>query len=460
MARWRIEPAERPLRGAVFVPGDKSIAHRAWMLAPLASGVSRIRGVPTGDDVRRSREAMLQLGAVAHETEPGAWTIEGRGLRGLRAPTRGIDCGSSGTTLRLLAGLLSWQHFDSRLDAGAQLARRPMARITRPLRNRGARIDGVFDAAQNDEHAPLDIHGIPEGVRLNPADVTLEIASAQLKGALLLSGLAALGPTLVSEPVVTRDHTERMFDVMGAPLRTAGTAVALDPTDWDGKLRPLDFTVPGDLSSATFLLVAAHIVRGSRIVVKGVGTNRTRSGALDVLREMGGGASIEDKGESGGEPVGDLHIGANGIVELRRAARVAGELSVRAIDEVPALVAAAVYAPGASEFRDVRELRVKESDRIAALAAMLSAFGVQHEVHDDGLTVDGGRGAAGGHAVAANRVIDPHGDHRIAMAAAIVALGARGPTVIGGVECVDKSFPGFEDALRRLGATIVREEDN
>jgi 3-phosphoshikimate 1-carboxyvinyltransferase len=282
----------------------------------------------------------------------------------------------------------------------------------------------------------------------------MDVASAQVKSSLLLSGLDAAGPTGLVEPVVSRDHTERMLQAMGAPLQTMGPAVLLDPTDWNGVLAPIDIAIPGDPSSAAFAIVAAHVVPESRIIVKRVCVNPTRTGAFDVLRDMGGGVGARPSGDAAGEPIADLHVGAEGPVELRSPARVGGELAVRAIDEVPALVVAAACAPrGTSEFRDLRELRVKETDRIDALVAMLHAFGLEAEALADGLRVGSARRARGG------AVVDSRGDHRIAMSAAILALTADGDTVVRDVRCVETSFPTFVDVMRKLGADIEIEGD-
>jgi 3-phosphoshikimate 1-carboxyvinyltransferase len=447
--RWRVRPAAKPLRGAFDLPGDKSIGHRALLFAALAGGVSTLRNLSGGDDNRRTRAALEALGVPVTERD-GAVHVAGVGLGGLRAPSAPIDCGNSGTTLRLLAGVLAAQPFASRLTGDDSLQRRPMGRVTRPLRNRGARIEGVIDPARGDEVPPLDIAPLDGGKRLFELEYALPVASAQVKSCLLLSGLWADGPTSLREPTLSRDHSERMLAAMGAPLRTMGPAVHLDPAGWDGSLAPLSLDVPGDPSSAAFLVVAAHLVPGSRIVARGACTNPTRTGFLEVLRDQGGGAVIVPKGERGGEPVGDLHVGVPGTGALRRGARVGGELAVRSIDEIPALVAAAAASPGESRFEDVGELRVKESDRIAALVAMVRAFGLEAEATADGLRVQGGKARGGA-------VVRSSGDHRIAMAAAVLALAAEGETVIDDVGCVDTSFPSFAGLLRGLGADIEVE---
>lgn len=442
---WRVRPSTKPLRGGFSLPGDKSIGHRALILGALAEGRSSVRRLSRGADNLSTRAAFEAMG-VAMRDEGDALAIEGVGLGGLRAPAGDIDCGNSGTTLRLLSGVLAAQGFSSRLVGDASLSRRPMGRVTRPLRARGAKIEGRLDPARNDECAPLELRALQSGARLWELEYALPVASAQVKSALLLSGLFADGPTELREPTLSRDHTERMLLAMGAPLETLGPLTRLDPSGWSRGLAPLAFTVPGDPSSAAFLVAAAHLVPGSRIAARGVCVNPTRTGFLEVLRDQGGGAVLDPKGEQGGEPVADLHVGVRGTGALRGGARVAGELAVRCIDEVPALVAVAAAAPGESVFADLAELRVKESDRVRTLVQMLQAFGVEAEERADGLVVQGGRPRGA--------TVHSGGDHRVAMAAAVLALAAEGDTVVRDVACVDTSFPDFAELLRALGADI------
>jgi 3-phosphoshikimate 1-carboxyvinyltransferase len=458
MKRWIVRAQNTPLKGAVRTQGDKSIGHRAVILGAIAEGASRVRGLSRGEDNACTRRAFERMGVRIEDSEDGAVVIHGVGLDGLRAADGPIDCGNSGTTMRLLAGLLAGQPFGSTLIGDGSLSRRPMGRVCKPLRSRGAKIDGQFVAEKNDECAPLVIRGMPKDLGLSELEYSSEVASAQVKSALLFSGLYASGATTISEPVLSRDHTERMLSAMGAPIRAMGPAVHLDPEGWDHRLSPLDFTVPADPSSAAFVLVAGALIEGSRVGARGVCINRTRTGALDVLRDMGCATLWSPKGDEGGEPVADLFVSEKSG-RLRSGARVGGETAVRAIDEVPALVAAAASVAQVSEFRDLRELRVKESDRIEALAKLLRAFGREVDVLPDGLVFEGGP--------LRPTWVESHGDHRIAMAAALMALVARaepaygsvqGATVIEDTECVATSFPGFVTVLRGLGADIVEEE--
>jgi 3-phosphoshikimate 1-carboxyvinyltransferase len=318
-----------------------------------------------------------------------------------------------------------------------------MRRVADPLRQMGARIEGQAGKKEGEVYPPLAIGALPPGTRLQGLKWQSKVASAQVKSAIVLAGLAADGPTTVVEPERSRDHTERMLAHMGAPLTVDGLAVTVDPRGWDGKLAARDLVVPGDLSSAAFLLGAAAVVPGSRITVRGVGVNPTRTGVLDALLAMGASIEIADERIIGGEPVADLTCTGGSL----RGIRIAGELAVRAIDELPLLAAVAAHAEGDTTIADAAELRVKESDRIAATAAMLRALGVEVEEHPDGLTVRGGRGVTPG-------VVESHGDHRIAMAGAVCALGARGETLIRDTRNVATSFPGFAASLAALGAQI------
>lgn len=459
MTDYLVRPAQAPLRGVVRVPSDKSIGHRAVILGALADGTSTIRRFSFGEDNVSTLGCFAAMG-VAHEIVErhggvlgGTIRVHGVGLFGLQPPKDGapLDCGNSGTTMRLLAGLLAAQQFGSVLVGDASLSRRPMRRVLAPLRERGAHCRGEKHPSRDDETAPIRIAPLVEGEHLGEATLRLRVPSAQVKSAMLLSGLYAHGATTVEEPTLSRDHTERMLEEAGVPIRRLGSIVMIDPAGWDGRIAPFELEVPGDLSAAAFVIVAANIVAGSQVRVVDVGVNPTRTGALDVLRAMGGGAQIVPKGERGAEPVATLEIAAavdasgDGLIETP----IGGELVARGIDEIPVLCVAAALAKGTTVIRDAQELRVKESDRLAAMAKVLGAFGVSARELPDGLEIDGRPGAT-----LCAATVDSEGDHRIAMSAALLALKADGPSRVRDVDCVATSFPGFAKMLRDLGADI------
>jgi len=421
------------LRGAVRVPGDKSITHRALLLGAVGDGTTRIRGYLDGGDCRATMGCLEALGVTVEREEDGAreraLVVHGRGLRGLRPPTGPLDCVRSGTTMRLLAGLLAGQRFDSVLDAAEQLRRRPMDRVIEPLRRMGARIDG----ADGGRRPPLTIAGGP----LHGTEHLLPVASAQVKSCLLLAGLYAEGETVVVEPGPSRDHTERMLRARGAAVESAGLRHALrGPVS---SLAALDAAVPGDFSSAAYWIVAALLVPGSELLVRGVNVNPTRTGLLDALEAMGARIERLDPRDEGGEPVADLLVRAGPL----RAVDVGGDLVPRMIDEFPVLALAATQAEGVTRVRDAAELRVKETDRVATITAALTALGARVQPHADGFDVEGPaplRGAA----------VDGHGDHRLAMTVAIAGLLAGGATTLLGAECIPDSYPGFVETLGAL----------
>ncbi len=456
---WIVHPLAGALRGVVRVPSDKSIGHRAVILAALAEGTSTLKRFSFGEDNVSTLEAFAAMG-VAHEIvernegpKGGRLRIHGAGLFGLKQPIDGkpLDCGNSGTTMRLLSGLLAPQHFGSVLIGDASLTRRPMRRILEPLRQRGAHCRGEKHPTKDDETAPIRIAPLVEGEALTAIELDMKIASAQVKSALLLSGLYAHGITTVKEPTLSRDHTERMFEGAGVPLRRVGSLCSLDPSGWSGRIKPLDIEIPGDISAAAFLIVAANVTPGSNIRIVDVGVNPTRTGILDALRMMHGGANVVPRGDVSGEPIGNLETGAAvdedgaGLT----AALLGGELIPRAIDEVPVLCVAAARARGTTVIRDAAELRVKESDRLATMAEVLRAFGVDARELPDGLEIDGKPTGS----LRAARVTSK-GDHRIAMSSALLALRGDGPSTIGDVDCVATSFPGFAQTLRDLGAQV------
>jgi 3-phosphoshikimate 1-carboxyvinyltransferase len=417
-----------PLRGHVPVPGDKSISHRALLLGALADGVSQISGFLSCDDCLATLTCLRGLGIEIETRSPTTLTIHGRGLHGLRAPTAPLNCGRSGTTMRLLAGILVGQSFASTLTGDEQLLRRPMRRIAEPLHRMGAEIETT------DGHAPLTIRGR----WLQGSDHTLPVASAQVKSALLLAGLYADGPTTVHQPGPARDHTERMLAAMGAAIETTGLAATLYPSL---PLSSLSLSIPGDISSAAFPLVAATLVPGSEITIEGVGVNPTRVGLLDVLRAMGADIAIDDEHEQGNEPVADVTVQASDL----QGVAVSGDTVVRMIDEFPVLAVAATQACGTTIVHDAAELRVKETDRIAAVVAELRALGARIEPLPDGFIIEGATPLHGA-------VVDSHGDHRLAMALAVAGLIAKGEVVIEHAEYIADSFPGFVELMRRVGA--------
>ena len=445
MTDFVVHPAKGPLTGSVPVPSDKSIGHRAVLLASLANGKSKITSFSRGEDNVSTMNAMRAMGVVLDDVGPTEIAVTGAGLFGLVAPKGHLDCGNSGTTMRLLAGLLSAQPFASTLVGDASLSRRPMMRIVGPLRARGARIDGAPHPKKEGElTAPLVVGPLPDGEFLKGIEHVSNVASAQIKSALLLSGLYAHGTTYFKEPTVSRDHTERMLAALGVPIRTAGSVVELDPAGWNAQMPGFEIDIPGDISAAAFLLVAAQIVPGSRVTTRDTGTNPTRTGILEILRDMGAGIGTEPQGERAGEPIAHVHAWS---AELR-GGNIGGKTVPRAIDEIPIACALAARAHGTTTIRDAEELRVKESDRIATMAHVLRAFGVGCEERPDGLVIEGKSEPL------EPVTVESKGDHRIAMTAAVLALAGRAPSRIVDVDCVATSFPRFVGTLRALGAEI------
>ena len=465
MSRLRVAPAQGALGGVMEVPGDKSIGHRAVMLAGIARGRSVIRGLSAGEDNASTVKALRGMGVGievrgsddvhvhAHEVRGRAGAgaggrvvlVDGVGIGGLREPANGIDCGNSGTTMRLLAGLVAPARFVVQLDGDRSLRGRPMGRVVEPLRRMGARVEGSEGGTAGEVFAPLvvgPVTGVLRGIEHRSA-----VASAQVKSALMLAALAAQGRTRLVEPARSRDHTERMLRAMGAPVVVEQDGVTVDVEGWTARvLEPLDFRVPGDLSSAAFLLGAALLVRGSEVVIRGVGLNPTRTGVLDALVAMGADVVVTVERDEAGEPVGDVRARFGAL----RGARIDGELPVRAIDEIPLLAALAVHAHGETVIAGARELRVKESDRIAAMTAALRAMGADVEEREDGMVIGGGARLSGGR-------VDSRGDHRVAMASAVCALVAEGETVIDDAGPIATSFPGFVSSLRAMGAQVLEE---
>jgi 3-phosphoshikimate 1-carboxyvinyltransferase len=436
-----------PLRGEVTVPGDKSIGHRALIFGALAEGTSTVRGLSGGLDNLATARIFRDLGARI-DLEGDTARIEGVGLDGLRMPPGALDCGNSGTTMRLLAGILAGQRFGARLVGDASLSRRPMMRVIGPLRARGAHIAGVGGAKEGEQYPPLSVAPLIEGESLIALEYASPVASAQVKSCLLLSGLWARGLTAIQEPTISRDHTERMMRELGVPLQTMGPMMVLDPDGWARRWDGFDWTVPGDLSSAAFVVAAALLVPGSEVTVEGVGLNPTRTGLVDALRTMRADLELRPTGEgAGGEPVGALSARFGPLSP----AMTAGELLTRMIDEVPIFAAVATAARGRSDVRDAAELRVKESDRLRATQRVLEAFGADCTELDDGMHVHGRSKLTGAR-------VESEGDHRVAMTAAVLGMAAEGETVVEDVACVKTSFPGFAERLAALGADIRTEE--
>ncbi|QQQ03354.1 3-phosphoshikimate 1-carboxyvinyltransferase [Lysobacter enzymogenes] len=427
---WTAGPGA-DLRGSIRVPGDKSVSHRAVMLGALAEGVTRVTGFLEGEDTRATARVFEQLGVRIETPSASERIVHGVGLHGLRGSDVALDCGNAGTGMRLLAGALAGQAFDSVLVGDASLSKRPMRRVTEPLAAMGARID-----SEDGGLPPLRIRG---GRELRGIEYTLPVASAQVKSALLLAGLYAQGETVVREPHPTRDYTERMLAAFGWPIEFSPGHARLSGGH---ALRATDVAVPADFSSAAFFLVAASVVPGSELVLEAVGMNPRRTGLLSALRLMGADIVEENPRSEGGEPVADLRVRHARL----RGVEVPQALVPDMIDEFPALFVAAAVAQGRTVVSGAAELRVKESDRIATMAAGLRALGVAIEETPDGAIIDGG-GLNGG-------TVESHGDHRIAMSFAVAAQLASGEVRIGDVANVATSFPGFEALAAQAGMRV------
>jgi 3-phosphoshikimate 1-carboxyvinyltransferase len=444
-----VHPATKPLVGSVPVPSDKSIGHRALLFGALCHGETHILGFSHGEDNVSTAGCLRRMGVEITERGADELFVRGVGLDGLRAPDGDLDCGNSGTTMRLSCGILAGQRFRSTLVGDQSLSGRPMMRVAGPLRARGAVIEGrAHPSRPNEILAPLVVGPLPADRQLAPLEFESAISSAQVKSAILLSGLYSSGVTRFKEPTVSRDHTERMLGALGVPIRTVASLVELDPAGWDRRMPGFEITIPGDVSAAAFPLVAAQIVEGSRVTVRGVGVNPTRTGLLEIARDMGAGIAIEPQGERGGEPVAEIH----GWYARPRGISIGGETVPRAIDEIPIACALAARATGVTRIRDADELRHKESDRIATMATVLRAFGVDCAEQPDGLDVQGRD------APLEPADVDSRGDHRIAMTSAVLALVARGPSRIRDAACIATSYPKFVATLRALGARVDVEE--
>ena len=429
MAEIVVHPS-RGLTGELTPPGDKSLSHRAAMFSAIAEGATEITGFLTAADTLNTVRAMQKLGVSVEGAGTARLLVHGRGLDGLAEPDGVLDLGNSGTGMRLLAGLLAGQNFFSILTGDQYLLTRPMARIVEPLRSMHAVIDG----RSGGRFAPLAIRGGGKG--LKALDYTAPVASAQVKSALLLCGLYAEGTTSVTEPHKSRDHTERMLRLFGAEVRDEGLTVSVQGR---GHLKSVGtIAIPSDISSAAFFMVAAAIVPGSDILIRNVGVNPTRTGVIDILEKMGADISVENLREQAGEPVADIRVKHRGLT----AVTIAGEAIPRAIDDIPVISVAAACAKGKTIIRDAGELRVKESDRIATMAAELTKMGATVRERPDGMEITGKGTLEGARC-------ESHGDHRVAMAMAVAGLAARGETVVQDTGWIETSFPGFEQMLRQ-----------
>lgn len=435
-----------PLTGAAAVPGDKSISHRALILGALAVGETRIAGLLASDDVLATAAAVKALGAQAEQGENGDWRVYGRGVGGLAEPQGVLDMGNSGTAARLLMGVVATHPFTTTFAGDKSLSERPMERVMTPLSQMGAQF-----TTRSGGCLPITVTGAPSPV---PIAYELPVASAQIKSAVLLAGLNTPGRTTVIEPQPTRDHTERMLGHFGAEVvivEKPGAPGAKEITlTGQPELTGAEVTVPGDISSAAFPLVAALLVPDSKVTLTGIGVNPLRSGLIETLREMGAAISIDNQRNEGGEPVADLTVVTSGL----KGVTVSGARAPTMIDEYPILAVAAAYAQGVTRLEGLAELRVKESDRLDAIVRGLTAAGVEVEASDEALTVKGGGGPPPGGARIEARL-----DHRIAMAFLVLGMVAETPVEIDDATTIDTSFPGFADLMNGLGAAVAAQKE-
>ena len=421
--------------GTVTVPGDKSISHRALLLGAVADGQTVVEGFLAGDDCLATLASLNALGVfISRDDDATTVRIDGVGLNGLSKPDKALNLGNSGTGMRLLTGLLCGQGFDCTLTGDASLSSRPMHRIIEPLSQMGASLDS------DDGNPPLFVHG---GRVLKGIHYTLPVASAQVKSAILLAGLYAKGETVIIERTVTRDHTERMLRAMGAAVSGDAGHIRLQAT---GRLEATSIQVPADLSSAAFMILAALIAKDAEVLISKVGVNPTRTGVIEVLREMGGDISIENPQLFGEEPVADIRVKSSVLHGIG----VDPSLVSLAIDEFPVLFVAAANAVGSTRFSGIGELRVKESDRISAMATGLRQMGIKIDESEDAAEIHYGEPSGA--------IIDSFGDHRVAMSFAVAATIADSAVRVRNIDAVDTSFPGFSDVMRSLGVSISKEQ--
>ncbi len=421
-----VQPATS-LKGELAVPGDKSISHRSIMLGAIANGITTVRGFLRGEDNMSTMHAFRAMG-VNIEDDGETISIHGRGLHGLQEPGDVLDCGNSGTTIRLITGLLSGQSFFSVVTGDQYLRKRPMKRVVEPLTRMGARILGRNQGSL----APLAING----GGLAGIEYSTPVSSAQIKSSIMLAGLYAEGETTVHEPSLSRDHSERMFSQFGASLALSENGVTVRG---GFELKAQEVSVPGDISSAAFFIVAALITPDSEILIRNVGVNPTRTGVIDILKAMGGDIELLDQRQLSGEPVADILVRSSRLKGIK----ISGSVVPRAIDEFPAVCVAAACAEGVTSVRDAKELRVKETDRITAMAGNLKTLGVTVTETEDGMDITGVERLAGGN-------VESFGDHRIAMSLSVAALVADGEITIRDIDCVATSFPNFFQLLEKV----------
>ncbi|MCD5411924.1 3-phosphoshikimate 1-carboxyvinyltransferase [Thermodesulfovibrionales bacterium] len=422
----------RGFKGEISVPPDKSISHRAVMLASLSEGKSVVRNFLMAEDPISTMNAMKMLGTEIKEENHGEITIKGRGLYGLKEPLDVINCNNSGTTIRLISGILAGNPFFSVLTGDSSLRQRPVARIINPLKDMGADISG----RNENKYPPIAI----KGRRLNAINYTMPVASAQIKSCLILAALYADGTTVITEPFKSRDHTERMLASTGVEIEVNGFTIKVNGQGPSRGLNAFDITIPADFSSAAFFIVAATIIPNSEILIKNVGINPTRTGLLEVIREMGASVRLEDIRDVSGEPVANIYCKT---ADCLKAAKISEETIPSLIDEFPALCVLATQAEGITEIRGAEELRVKETDRIKAMMLGLKKLGAEVKQYHDGVAIKGKAALKGSH-------VESYGDHRIAMSLSIAALVAEGTTTINNASCVNVSFPGFYEELKGL----------
>ncbi|MBB5172878.1 3-phosphoshikimate 1-carboxyvinyltransferase [Texcoconibacillus texcoconensis] len=431
MTERRMEATVKSLNGRIAVPGDKSISHRSIMLGALAEGRTTVEGFLFGEDCKRTVKCFQELGVSIEQTEQGALIIEGVGYDGLKEPTEVLDVGNSGTTIRLMLGILASRPFHSVLTGDASIRKRPMDRVTVPLKQMGAVING----REQGRFAPLAVSGE------NTSGIVYDtpVASAQVKSAVLLAGLGADGETVVREPAPSRDHTERMLQAFGVNLEQNGTSVRLKGKQ---KLSACDIRVPGDISSAAFFLAGTAITEASEVYIENVGVNPTRTGILDVMKKMGANVVKKHERIDTGEPIADLEVRSSALT----ATTVEGDDIPRLIDEIPVLAVLATQAEGTTVIKDAAELKVKETNRIDTVVGQLKKLGANIEATEDGMVIHGRTPLKGG-------TVDSFGDHRIGMAMAIASLVSEEPIVILNQEAVDVSYPGFFEDLSNLSVT-------